>query len=194
MDCYKEYSTVFSELEALLKKDRPVMVSIDGRCGSGKTYLASMIKTRFDCNVFHIDDYYLPLSERPENWEQIPAGNIDFKRFKNEVISPLLAGKAVDYRPFCCKAGEYSETVACLPKKLTVIEGSYSQHLILSDAYDLKIFLSCTETVQKRRLLAREGEHFSEFENRWIPMEERYFAEFCIDFNSDLYIETSNIF
>lgn len=40
------------------------------------------------CNVVHMDDYYLPPDRRAENWEQIPAGNMDLARFLQEVLVP----------------------------------------------------------------------------------------------------------
>ena len=44
------------------------------------------------CNVVHMDDYYLPPDRRAENWEQIPAGNMDLARFLQEVLVPAGAG------------------------------------------------------------------------------------------------------
>ena len=47
--------------ELLTQKDR-VVVAIDGKYTSGKTTLASKLAEIYDCNVFHMDDFFL----RPE--------------------------------------------------------------------------------------------------------------------------------
>ena len=51
-------------------KDAPVLLGIDGRCGSGKTTLANWLAQQLHCPVLHTDDFYLPLSARCENWQQ----------------------------------------------------------------------------------------------------------------------------
>lgn len=189
-----EYACYFDVLLKIKNLRKPAVISIDGRCGSGKTSLASLIKTLFDCNVFHIDDYYLPLSQRKPDWEQLPAGNIDLLRFKNEVLEPLRLGETVKYRPYDCCTGEFKAYEAYAPKELNIIEGSYSQHTMLSDYYDLKIFLTSSKDVQAKRLIEREGDYYEVFLKRWIPMEELYLSSLDIESKSDILINTSNIF
>ena len=188
------YACYFKTLLEIKKLDKPAVIAIDGRCGSGKTGFASIIKTVFDCNVFHIDDYYLPLQKRADNWEQMPAGNIGLNRFNGEVLIPSKAGEMVNYHPYNCGTGKYKEAVLFKPKTLTIIEGSYSHHPLLNKSYDLKIFLSCDNEVQKQRLFDREGDYYSVFQKRWIPMEELYLSTFQIEKNSDIVVNTSLIF
>ena len=49
--------------ELLLQKER-VIVGIDGCCASGKTTLADKLSRSFDCNVFHMDDFFLRPGQR----------------------------------------------------------------------------------------------------------------------------------
>lgn len=189
---YADYFPVFLILWKLLRQKRPITIAIDGRCGSGKTCLAAWIKKLFPCNVFHMDDFYLPISERPANWEQIPGGNMDFTRFRSEVLLPVLTGKTVFYRPFSCQSGQVGKTCRMEFQPLTVIEGSYSHHPVLNIRYDLKIFLTCSKDEQARRLLRREGDFFRAFETRWIPMEERYFETCQTVSHSDFILDTSS--
>jgi uridine kinase len=51
-------STLRSAIDRLLQQDR-VIVAIDGKCTSGKTTLASRLAEIYDCNVFHMDDFFL---------------------------------------------------------------------------------------------------------------------------------------
>lgn len=189
-----EYACYFDTILRIKMLDKPGIVAIDGRCGSGKTSLATLIQKIFDCNVFHMDDYYLPMSQRDEKWEQIPAGNMDINRFKDEILSPAKAGETIYYRPYNCGTGEYGEIVQFPASRLTVIEGSYSHHPELSEVYDLKIFLTSSKEVQARRLMKREGDYYSVFQKRWIPMEELYLHTYDIEKNSDLTVDTSKIF
>ncbi len=192
-----EFANFFPVLSAvqhlLFSRREPIVVSIDGRCGSGKSSLAKLIQKVFSCNVFHMDDFYLPSQQRAATWESIPAGNMDLKRFREEVLLPAKAGRGVIYRPYDCQNCRLSEPIYFSPARLNVIEGSYSQHPLLADQYDLKLFLTCDPEVQKKRLEAREGDKVSIFFFHWIPMEERYFNVFAIENNSDLVLDTGRL-
>ena len=162
-------------LARLAQSGQPAIVAIDGRCGSGKTTLAALIAALLPCNVFHLDDYYLPVEQRQEHWAETPAANMDLARFRREVLLPARRGEQVCSRPYCCRTGRMAEPTDIAPQMLTVVEGSYSHHPLLSDAYDLKLFLTCSTKEQAQRLQAREGAYFEMFRTRWIPLEERYF-------------------
>ncbi len=188
---YANWFPALSEIASLLAAQQPVVISIDGRCGSGKSSLAAVIKEVFSCNVFHMDDFYLPPHRRADDWESIPAGNMDLERFKMEVLQPVKEGSGVLYRPFDCQTGSLAEPSAVPPTQLTVIEGSYSQHPMLADQYNLKIFITSGPEMQRKRLTEREGDYVQVFFSRWMPMEERYFAVFAIENKSDMILDTS---
>ena len=79
--------------------DHPVLVALDGRCGSGKTTLAAQLAQRFPQSItVHTDDFYLPPASRVANWEQIPCANMDLERLRAQVLTPARAGQAVPYR------------------------------------------------------------------------------------------------
>lgn len=187
---YANCFSVLSEIADLLSRKRSVVISIDGRCGSGKTSLASLINEVFSCNVFHMDDFYLPPQKRAADWKDIPAGNMDLERFRKEVLQPVKEGKDVLYRPFDCQTGQLAESSIIPAALLTVIEGSYSQHPMLTEQYDLKVFVTCNPDVQRKRLTDREGKGVSSFFSHWMPMEERYFKAFDIEKNSDMILDT----
>lgn len=193
----KEYAGYFPALLAVLKiaeGGRPAIIAIDGRCGSGKTSFAELVGRLFSCNVFHMDDYYLPLASRLENWRSIPAGNMDLERFRQDVLLPAKAGEQVVYSPYDCQMGQMKEKQFFKPSRLTVVEGSYSQHPLLAEYYDLKIFLTCSGKEQESRLRAREESHFTAFKEQWIPMEENYFEHFAAETGSDIVVDTGRFF
>lgn len=188
---YNDYFPVLAEIYRLIQRKKPAVIAIDGRCGSGKTYLAALIRKLFPCNICHMDDFYLPLEQRPSNWMELPGGNMDLKRFLTEVLRPVRSGQRILYRPYNCRKNCMEEAVWMPFYHLTVAEGSYSLHPTLAAAYDLTIFLTCSREEQRKRLQMREGSYFSAFENIWIPMEENYLQQYSIEKGSRIVVDTS---
>ena len=178
----------------LARSGRPAVVAIDGRCGSGKSGLGDLMGRLLPCNVVHMDDYYLPPDRRAENWEEIPAGNMDLARFLQEVLVPAGAGVPIRCRPYDCRSGTLGEGTTLPVRPLTVVEGSYSQHPLLTARYDLRLFLTCAPEEQRRRLERREGAHFAAYESRWMPLEERYIRQCGPEKGCQLVIDTTGFF
>ena len=175
-----------------LARQSAVLVALDGRCGSGKTTLAAQLTERFPQSItVHTDDFYLPPSRRVTGWESIPCANMDIQRLRNEVVAPARAGQAFSYQAYSCREGAYLPAHPLGPAPLVIVEGSYSCHPTLADCYDLKVFVTCSKEEQARRLLAREGERYSGFTARWIPLEEGYFAKFQIEQTVDFILDTT---
>ena len=175
-----------TKIDELLKLKERVIVAIDGPCASGKTTLAGKLAELYDCNVLHMDDFFLrPEQRTPERFAR-PGGNVDSERFREEVLVPLTAGKAFFYRPFDCATFKLAAPVSVIPKKLTIVEGSYSNHPDFGNPYDLKIFLTVAPELQRRRILERPAFLHRQFFEEWIPMENRYFDTFQIQQTCDL--------
>lgn len=185
-----EYARAFPALLRIAKLDRPSVIAIDGRCGCGKTSLAALTARLFDCNVFHMDDFYLPREQRQENWLEVPGGNMDLVRFRREVLEPVFAGREVVCRPFDCGSGTLGPAVTAEPKELTVIEGSYSHHPDLGAEYSLKLFVTCEKKEQLHRLKEREGDYFPTFQRVWMPLEEQYIRLCGVEEKADLVVDT----
>ena len=175
-----------------LARQSAVLVALDGRCGSGKTTLAAQLTERFPQSItVHTDDFYLPPSRRVTGWEKIPCANMDTQRLRDEVVAPARAGQAFSYQAYSCREGAYLPPRPLGSAPLVIVEGSYSCHPTLADCYDLKVFVTCSKEEQARRLLAREGERYSGFTARWIPLEEGYFAKFQIEQTVDFILDTT---
>ena len=173
--------------ELLAQKDH-VIVAIDGPCTSGKTTLAGKLMKKYDCNLFHMDDFFLRGEQRtPERFAEA-GGNVDYERFQEEVLIPLTSGKPFSYRPFDCSTFTLSGAVSVTPKKLTIIEGTYCNHPAFRNPYDLNIFLTITPELQRQRVLERPEFLHQRFFEEWIPMENRYFFEFQIAEQCDMVI------
>ena len=177
---------ILEHIDDLLKNRERVIVAIDGKCTSGKTTLAATLAGLRDCNVFHMDDFFLrPEQRTPQRFAE-PGGNVDYERFQEEVLLNLLSGRDFSYRPFDCKTFTLSPPVSVPAKKLNIIEGSYCLHPYFGDPYDLKILLTVSETAQELRIQQRPEFLRERFRNQWIPMENRYLEHFRITEKADL--------
>lgn len=178
------YQEVVRRIDEILeRKDGPVLAAIDGMCGSGKTTMGRALQEHYGCNLFHMDDFFLrPEQRSPQRYEE-PGGNVDYERFREEVLTPLLAPgrQPFCYQVFDCSRMALGRLVKAEPRRLNLIEGAYSQHPFFGDVYDLKFFCQVSKEEQIRRIRLRNGEEMlKRFKDQWIPLEERYFAAFGI--------------
>ena len=170
----------------------PVVLALDGRCGSGKTTMAAALAEQFpDSIVLHTDDFYLPPAQREPDWEKTPCANMDLARLRDEVLAPARAGKPVLYRAYSCREGAYLPVQQLAAQPLVILEGSYSHHPLLTGCETLRVFLTCAKEEQTRRLHAREGERYANFAARWVPLEEGYFAQYHIAETADFVVDTT---
>ena len=181
---------LLKEIRDGLSECGSLLLAIDGRCGCGKSSLAALLARELDGNVFHMDDFYLPFARRDPNWKSIAAGNMDLRRFRAEVLGPLLAKETVCYRAYDCLRDRFEPDREIPYKALSIVEGSYSQHPLLAEAYDRKIFVTASKELQLLRLREREGTHVSAFEELWIPLEENYFQIYAIERKADYILRT----
>lgn len=180
-------------IKRMLTENRQIIIAIDGRCAAGKTTLAKMLSEHFDCNVFHMDDFFLrPEQRTSERFAEI-GGNVDYERFHAEVVIPMKALGKFSYRPYNCQTQSLKEPVDVQPKPLNIIEGTYSVHPSLAYAYDMSIFLDISPELQEKRIAKRSPEKLEMFLNKWIPLEERYFDGSLARKRCSVYIECGEL-
>jgi len=189
-----EFLSLFARLDELLQKQEFVVVALDGDCAAGKTTLAKMLSEVYDGNVIHMDHFFLQPQQRTEARLQMAGGNLDYERFEGEVLGYLKTGKSFSYQPFNCQTQAFEAPIVLPVKKLTIVEGSYSHHPKLAQAYDLKVFLSIEQTLQLERILKRNGPvMYEKFKHVWIPLEAKYEQAFQIRQNSHLVFESKRV-
>lgn len=158
-----------------------VNIAIDGMCGAGKTTLGTALAKKYDCNLFHMDDYFLRPEQRTAKRYAAPGGNVDYERFQSEVLCHLADENGLNCRPFDCSAMSLGEPRRMTYKRLNIIEGAYSCHPYFGDVYNLRFFVEISGEEQRKRILARNGaQMYKRFADEWIPMENRYFAAYGI--------------
>lgn len=188
---YALFLPLFAAIDARISKGQTIRLGIDGKCGAGKTTLAALLATVYDCSIVHMDHFFLPKSLRtPERLTQ-PGGNVHHERFEEEAAPGIRNGGGFQYRRFNCAAGEYAEHIEIAPKPLLIVEGSYSLHPRHASLYDQKVFLTLSEEAQKKRIEKRcNGKAYRRFMEEWIPLENRYFEAYSIRQGCDFVFNT----
>ena len=153
-----------------------LVIGLLAHVDSGKTTLAALLGRIYDCQTFHMDDFFLRPEQRTAARLAEPGGNVDRERFFHEVLLPLSQGRPVSYRRYDCHTQLLGDAAVCPPKSLNLIEGAYSMHPLLADHYDLSVFLSIPPDLQRQRILQRNGPELAEqFFSTWMPLEQVYF-------------------
>ena len=183
------FLSFFAEVDKLVTKGDAI-IAIEGGSASGKTTLAGILSQIYDCNIFHMDDFFLrPEQRTPERFAQV-GENVDRERFLSEVLIPLSEKREVCFRKFDCSTQSLGKPIKVAPKRLTFVEGAYSMHPSLEKFYDFSLFLDIDPKCQRERILVRNSPHLAKrFFDEWIPFETRYFSETQIKKRCDMTFE-----
>lgn len=174
---------LFAEIDRRLGSDenKNIIIAVDGRCASGKTTFSGSLREKYDCNVFHMDDFFLRPGQRTAERLSKPGGNVDYERFLSEILLPLYEDREVVYQRYDCFSKCLLPPLHVEKKRLNIVEGVYSLHPELFDYYDMTVFLDISEEEQRKRILKRNSLLMAEkFFTEWIPLEERYFKDLQI--------------
>ena len=137
-----------------------------------------------------MDDFFLPPDLRSEERYNEAGGNFHYERFIKEVLPNINSEKEFSYGVFDCSVMKINGENKIVANNVRIVEGSYSLHPKLREAYDLKIFLSVEKTLQLERIEKRDGkEALSSFINKWIPFEKKYHEAYNIKEKSDIIYE-----
>lgn len=185
--------SLFARIDRALAQKGRAIVAIDGHCGAGKSTLGRRIQQAYSANLFHMDDFFLPPDRKTPQRLAEPGGNVDRERFRRDVLDPILTNQPFSYRPYDCQTGELAAPVMVTPNRLEVVEGAYSLHPLLQDAYDIRVFCEISPGEQSARILSRNGPAMHRrFLNEWIPLENRYFEAYGIKELCDLVVRVTD--
>ncbi len=182
---------VEKRIKKLLETNKKVLIAIDGQSGSGKSTIAKKLADEFDGLLIHMDDYFLPPQMKTPKRLSQSGGNVHFERLKDELFTNLDKEK-ISLRKYNCMTNELENLEEYENRKLIIIEGVYSLHKELREAYHLKILLKVSKDTQLSRIENRSGEKMlKRFITEWIPLENHYFTTEKIEEIADLIIENS---
>ena len=185
----KNLQKIVEKIFKVLEKNHTCVLAIDGNSASGKSTLANELSQFFDTRIIRLDDFYLPRGVKDLNTSF--DGNIDLKRFKEEIIDKLF-DDSLTYRAFSCKEQKIVSSSNLSKKELTIVEGSYSLNPYFGKYYDLSIFIKISEETQLKRLKERNKDNYLDFINKRVVLENRYNSHYGIDKNAMLVINNDN--
>ena len=172
-----------------------VIIAIDGPSATGKTTFAKNIKKQFDCNVFHMDDFFLPPEKKTAERLATPGGNVDWERFKEQVLDKIRTNEPFTYDVYHCGTGDCTKSKVITPKRLNIVEGVYSMHPELREVYEYELFFDVSRPKQLDRIKKRSSEKMlKRFVEEWIPLEDLYFKTFNTKKEADFCFDTTRAF
>ena len=112
-----------THIDRLLREKDRVLVAIDGKCTAGKTTLAAQLAEQYDCNVLHMDDFFLRPEQRTKDRYEEIGGNVDYERFYEEAllepydlkilltVDPVAQKQRISNRPLCLQQRFFREWI-----------------------------------------------------------------------------------
>lgn len=185
----ERYGILSAEIKRLLdtRTGERLLVAIDGPCAAGKTTLATLLAKEYDCNLFHMDHFFLRPEQRTGARLGEVGGNVDYERFYEEVLVPLRAAVLFSYQIYDCGRQQLTDRITVPVKRLNLVEGSYSMHPYFKECYDWTCCLRIDREEQVRRIRERNGEEtLKRFREEWIPKEDAYLETMGIWTRADL--------
>jgi uridine kinase len=145
---------------------RTRLVAVDGRSGSGKTWLADRLATPLGAPVIHLDDLY-------PGWDGLDraAGLL-----ADWVIAPLARGDPARWRRFDWDSMNYAEWHTAGPADVVLLEGCGSIRSALADSYAARIWVEAPAAARQQRLRARpDWAAYKPHARRWAALEDQLY-------------------
>lgn len=138
---------------------RPVLVGIEGRSGSRKSFLSERLSKALGCSVIHGDDFYsvMPEDERAAlTPEQGYALYFDWQRLRLEALNPLKARCTARFQRYDWERGSALKGwIRVAPAEVVIVEGVYLGRPELRSFFDVLVYISTPESERRQRLKAR---------------------------------------
>mgnify|MGYP001078128607 CR=1 FL=1 len=178
---------LFEAINKILQEKDRIVISIDGRCASGRTTLSQILQKELNATVFHMDDFFLPESMKSIERLSSPGGNVHYERVIEELLEHANED-IITFQKFDCSLQQLKSPEMRKVSKIMIIEGVYSQQDILRNYYYINIFVTIDSDLQKDRLKKRSPKLYNRFIKEWIPLEEMYFTQMNIERHADIII------
>jgi len=150
MNLVKSISHIERLIGKLLKKESIIMLGIAGGSGSGKTYLAR----RLGYKTISIDDYYIGIDNMKDNNFDHPKA-LDLKLLRKHLV--MLKKSKPIIKPvysFITHKRDGYEKIG--PDKIMIVEGLFALNKMISDVFDIKIFVDSSKERRLQRRIKRD--------------------------------------
>lgn len=182
----------------------PLVVAIDGRSGTGKSTLASLVAKEIRAAVVLLDDFFAA-SIPDADWDRMTVDErrakvFDWARIRSEAIMPLLAGRVARWHPFDFESGQRVDGTYGMktkakevePASVILLDGAYSAGPQLADLVGSTVLVELPEEERWARLARREeAEFLAQWHARWTAVEDFYFSDIRPGSSFDLIVTTS---
>lgn len=163
------------------------IISLEGRCASGKSTITSKLKHKY--TIIPIDDFFLPINLKTKERLNEIGGNINYELVKKMLVELKQALKrnleVFSYSAFDCSKQEYYTKEIVLKDKV-ILEGVYSASIYFRELIDKIAYLYVDKETQLKRINNRSLK--DRFISEWIPLEEKYFEHILIEEIADIII------
>lgn len=180
-DGHTDLEQLINSISLIPRKQKTLLIGIDGCGGSGKSTLANQLKKECsDVTIVHMDDFYLPSSQLINSHpkEKAIGADFDWGRMLKDVIEPISRNKEGCYQRYDWEKDDLAEWHTVPVRGIVVIEGVYSLRNEVVDNYDYTIWVNCPRDVRLSRGLERDGEDARDtWENNWMISEDLYIKE-----------------
>jgi len=167
-------------------KDKRLVLAIEGKSGSGKSYLSNYLQTTMNASIISTDDFFL--TDEQKEVQTAIGDYINYKLLEKEVMSKIRNASSVTYHCYDCQENKFELKTTKLTQ-IAIVEGVYSYNKHLTKYYDYLIFVDVLPEEQDRRLRERNsGPILERFINEWIPKENLYFKTFNILGTADVIV------
>jgi hypothetical protein len=143
-----------------------VVVSLDGRSGSGKTVLGTAVADSLECPVVHLDDVF-------PGWDGLAAG---VRLVTEHVLVPLTRGRQPAYPTWDWQRSRPGPVVRVEPSTHLVLEGCGALTPPALAYAAVRVWVEAPTALRRERALARDGELYAPHWARWAAQEDSVYA------------------
>lgn len=193
---YASLAALLAELDQIPRRQRTLLIGLDGCGGSGKSTCAQVLAAaRPDVTILHMDDFYLPSALRlPGPVEAKPIGaDFDWERVRRQVLAPVSQEQEGAYQRYDWPTDRLADPWMTVPVGgILVVEGVHATRTELAPYYDLRIWVDCPRDLRLARGLERDGlDARDRWEKGWMVAEDRYVAAHSPHLQADLVLDGS---
>lgn len=175
---FQSIDHLIKSIDYIPRKQKTLLVGIDGCGGSGKSTLANFLNEQCsNVTVVHMDDFYFPsdqIIKKPPTLKPIGA-DVDWKRVVKQVLEPISRNNEGHYQRYDWESDQLAEWHQVPISGIVIIEGVYSTRNELSNLYDFTIWVDCPRETRLSRGLERDGEEArGMWEDNWMISEDLY--------------------
>lgn len=148
--------------------DAPLLIAVDGRSGAGKTTLAveltALLREHHSVSLFHLEDIY-------PGWDGLDDG---IARYVQRVLLPLRAGRSARWNAWDWDRGQDGEERTTATAEIVLLEGVGAAAAAARVHLDAVIWVEAGPEVRRRTALARDGDTYARFWQRWADQEDAW--------------------